>query len=214
MLFSKADTFYHAVTDTVLATENLISFSVNKAYKSYHWEIGSDPRSWEDDEVRLRFQAYLGTINITLIGENKENACFSGKATFDTLKATLTVIPLEEARVIGSYFGYDQNNQNDTFTVSVWIDDTTNEGSKYYKIAIPGICEDPGMFGGAATIGYKSAAFDAFYRTIGGCPAFEAMIRLDPVDKNSMSMQYRFTPTRNPEDSPGPVQTFIGTRIQ
>jgi hypothetical protein len=215
MLFSKEDTFYHAVTDTVLPDYDLVSFSVNGNFDSYTWQIGSDPRTWEQDEVRLRFQNAQGKVPVSVIVERSPNPCFPDKPVVDTLSTTLTVMPsLYDSKILGKYFGQVEGSPEDTFTVSVWIDTTSTPGLTRSRVSVPGICDKNEWYDGAANIGYISASLEALYNYIGGCTPFEAMLRLEPNDPNKIRMQYRYTPSGDPDDLPDPVQTFVGTRIQ
>ncbi|MFK7969011.1 MAG: hypothetical protein AB8F95_01530 [Bacteroidia bacterium] len=214
MLSSKGDTFYHTITDTTVSTSDLTSFSTNVEYESYSWTIGSDPRSFDKKEVRLHFLGFTGNVPVTFIGKRKAQPCFPDKPLIDTLHKIMTVVPYNASSIVGRYFGHVEGSPEDTFTVSVWVDTTSLENSEIPRIAAPSICGNYEWYDGQKSLGYASISVDAINRVIGGCIPFEAVARLDPSDKNALTMQYRFTPSGDPDDAPGPASTFVGRRIQ
>lgn len=171
-------TIYEAVLDSIFATDTSfanreIVFKTNGHYSNILWKIGDDPRSFVSPRIALKF---LNPENITVqlraVGSNK--TC-DIEEFFST--SGITLLPSDgsiKSPMVGSYRGYNVDNPQDTFTVSIkfwhgarypwWSDgaysvenlprgysDTTKE--------INGI-RVPEIKGIVATAGYKNIAID------------------------------------------------------
>ena len=145
-------------TDTVF-TQNSIEFEAVQDNREYTWKVGNDERTWNTKKFRLNFIGTRGTIPIRLIVKNNsvDTGCNPGDKGIDTVTKYLTVLGSNDLAIVGAYKGYNVDNPNDVFTVTIrsteyrgrsWLEimninkgcfDTTNSSNLYVNVANKGL---------------------------------------------------------------------------
>jgi hypothetical protein len=169
---------YEYVLDTLLTTDTSfanqdIFFKANELYPEIVWSIGSDPRSFNTQTIKLRF-LNPESFNITLSANFKDQDCNIQRFTLIKPFVLLDDDGSIESPLVGSYKGYNTDEPNDKFTVTIklwkglrynWWDagaysvenlprgycDTTQNFNGYSRPEIKGI---------VATTKYKNIAID------------------------------------------------------
>lgn len=108
------------VTDKALAP-GYVFFKAQGDYDSVRWIIGGPQNTSTKLQHVLYFENPEGSINVTFIGYRKpDTQCFPNDNGIDTVQKTFTVIRRDQnADIVGNFFGYNESNPADTFTVSV-----------------------------------------------------------------------------------------------
>lgn len=70
MEIDMADTLLRV--DTVFGVNyNRVIFTASDLYETYHWTVGTDPRTWDTKSFALRFADLSGNFKITFVGQRK-----------------------------------------------------------------------------------------------------------------------------------------------
>lgn len=106
------------VKDTVLHT-NDITFEAPEGFAGYSWRIGSDEREINERTVTFWFpQDVVGRLPIVLIVRNPIE-CGDYSQEYDTLFRHIYFKKRFEASIVGEYFGANDDDPLDTFTVRI-----------------------------------------------------------------------------------------------
>lgn len=112
------DTFL--ISDTVLQNLPMVEFRGPDGYDSYEWRIGQDNRIFTDQDIALLFTDPEPLLKVQLIVKrNLDLVCFPGEDGRDTVVKYLTVIPFQDAAIIGSYRGVLASEPTDSFDIYI-----------------------------------------------------------------------------------------------
>ena len=205
-------------TDKVLMF-NRVQFSSKKRYRTYQWQIGTDPRSFNDPEVSLVFhEDAIGLIPITLIATTAENnPCFPDEPKIDTLTKFFQVIEWKDAPIIGKYEGTFSSNSNDIQIVEVrYISKEENVRYEPYGgfqlINVNKGCNleaNPTVWS-SSDRGSSAMYFDAYGTYHDGCLGPLAWLRLVGND----TLQVEFSTGTLSSSSQRNYDTFTGIRLK
>ncbi|NBC09635.1 MAG: hypothetical protein GVY26_20780 [Bacteroidetes bacterium] len=125
---------YLPTRDTVFILEGGPYFMYFRANSSemdhYEWQIGLDPRTFNDSIHRTTFQNVAGDIDVTLkvAQESPNTDCFPDDTGLDQVTRTVHFVPytastIEEELayrpIYGEYLGYNEDTPSDTFRVKI-----------------------------------------------------------------------------------------------
>jgi hypothetical protein len=120
--------------DTVFIPEGGSYFMYFRANSSemdhYEWQIGLDPRTFNDSIHRTTFQNVAGDIDVTLkvAKESPNTDCFPDDTGVDQITRTVHFVPytastieeeLEYSPIYGEYLGYNEDTPSDTSRVKI-----------------------------------------------------------------------------------------------
>jgi hypothetical protein len=127
------------VTDTIFR-DNYAQFQAGTLYENVNWKLGSDPRTFTQQEFTLSFFNTIGTLPVVFTGRKTPNTiCFPGdNGSYSTTQNLTIVEQLDKPNVtisplVGRYKGYFTDNPSDTFTTRIEYFDSTK-----YDIALTG----------------------------------------------------------------------------
>lgn len=202
-LFLEKDTIYHGSLEWV-------NFKCEGDYDSVKWVVGSDPRTFTNQNFRLSFMVYE-TIPVTLYAFRKSGIwqqCSNAKKT-DTITKSFTIIhdTINTPKYLGNWLGALENNPMDTFRVTIFRQPFSHI-YRYYISNIPKGCPHPStpkieLYDN----GYKEFAFnkqDIYCKTVEW-----AFGKVD--EQNKLVIEYR---QGDYQDSLSyKTYKFIGTKI-
>lgn len=106
-------------TDTVF-TGSKVTFTATEADAIYKWKVGDDPNVFVKKSFSLDFGQPYGKVETSLIVNKQPNkTCFPSDDGADTIKRNLYVIPKIKNAFLGTFTGYDTNNPNEIFDVTI-----------------------------------------------------------------------------------------------
>ncbi|MCO5250677.1 MAG: hypothetical protein M9949_04560 [Candidatus Kapabacteria bacterium] len=120
------------VQDTVLVG-NDITFVAPPGFSSYKWQIGLDEREFTTEKVTFWFswdKAYTN-LPIRLIVRNPIE-CFEYTQEYDTVHTSIFLQHKRKAKILGEYFGTNDNNPLDTMTVEIFFQKDEPTSSLWY----------------------------------------------------------------------------------
>lgn len=203
-LFLEKDTIYDGSLE-------LVNFKCEGEYDSVKWVVGSDPRSFTNQNFRLSFMVYE-TIPVTLYAFRKSGIwqqCSNAKKT-DTITKSFTIVDeaIIQPKYVGTWLGALEGNLLDTFRVTIFRGVNTSNPYKYYISNIPKGCPHPSTSKmELISYGYKEFGFnrqDIYCKTVEW-----AFGKVD--EQNKLVIEYR---QGDYQDSLSyKTYRFIGTKI-
>jgi hypothetical protein len=131
-------------SDTFFANE-WVYFRAEGNFKYCFWKIGTDPRVFRDKVFRLYFrEPTVATVELSY-GLYVEDSCISTKRLSDTIRKKIVVIPglfdttlkdYPQYPLCGRFSGFNIDNPNDTFTVTIGFYKMDGVPDKYKRAAI------------------------------------------------------------------------------
>lgn len=155
--------------DTVLAhPRNSVAIKTQNEWGTYSWKIGTDPRTFTDNQVVLTFEDAESIVDVQLAVEEKGPIyCITDEGEKLSYSRQIVVFPSNKSLMAGSYQGALESNPVDTFTVRISAHPDPFGGSIYtYNIHnIPKGCEDiydkMENFAGYASLRFNAAGVPA-----------------------------------------------------
>lgn len=167
-----------ALGDTIIGFNYALFKASVKDADSYTWAIGSDPRSFDSPEVRLRFLSVPDNtqIPVTLTIKKRVDAiCHPENLEEVTFTETriLTVVPLDSSKVIGRFEGHRNRypNQDAFFQISLEELPPGNNPTPFMHYVFSGLLPECGYKNSEFTpsMGYNHAYFNTISTKLGCC---------------------------------------------
>ena len=99
-------------------------------YDSVKWEIGNAQNTSKLRDYQLLFGLVEYNISISLTGYKKKlnnYNCFPNDPTVQTITKIISVVgPTNSLPIVGNFFGYNEDNPTDTFTISTRFEPARN----------------------------------------------------------------------------------------
>ncbi len=97
-----------------------LRFRTSETNKKCEWTISGDPTIRKGYDIEVDFSGVFGTLQATctkVFDPWKE--CFPDLTGFDTVKRNFHFVVKENPSFFGQYFGYNEDNPSDTFTIVI-----------------------------------------------------------------------------------------------
>ena len=106
-------------TDSSISYQNIrLRFRTSETKKKCEWTISGDPTIWTGYEKKIDFSGVTGTLEATCTKEFEPwKECFPELTGYDTVKRKFHFKVKENPSFYGKYFGHNEDNPNDTFSI-------------------------------------------------------------------------------------------------
>jgi hypothetical protein len=114
-------------SDTVCMSPNAAVFKSPNNYKFYEWTVGTQEKKYYTKEFAMRFYDHSpsfveGPIPVQLIVKNSiDSLCFPSDDGTDTLVKNVYIIKMDDAKILGNYYGYDTTNPGVYYTINIGL---------------------------------------------------------------------------------------------
>ncbi|MEM1214196.1 MAG: hypothetical protein AAGJ82_00825 [Bacteroidota bacterium] len=156
----------------------------------HRWRLENDPQVFEGAYQRILFDDGIsGNITVSLVADDRSffvhtDECLTEAQKMDSIAKVITIIPVAECAIIGTYRGYRTSNPADTFEVEVRLQEGSN--SWYELTNFPNECTRTGnVFPLRIGVFHRHIVLPSYGITVNDdCPIPQGFGFLDEEHKN------------------------------
>ena len=204
------------ITDKVLLYSS-VSFQAGGDYDGYEWRVGNDQNVSNKKIYTLLFSEIQSDIEVRLIATKAASPCFPIDKTVDTAFHIFSVVPWENAAILGKYVGSYGRTPQLIDTVEISYAATAENPDPFGEFNILNINQgcDVEKYPHQACPGWSRGyrAFAIKTDLCKKCPGTTGLVKL--IDDNNVEANIKFGDTTRWGTFPLPqiADKFVGKRI-
>ena len=196
--------------DSSIVYQNIkLRFKTSETNKKCEWVISGDPTIRNGNEIKIDFSGITGSLEATCTKEfDQWKECFPDLTGFDTVKRNFYFVIKENPSFFGKYFGYNEDNPSDTFTITIGYYDYQGNPSN----SVVGIGNFPKNYKFHQTD--LSLSYSEFYFSEFSAWSAKFAHGITKENGNKLTIDYIYNRENNDNTITYVNRRFVGTKIK